>query len=54
MLWLIAASVVMAGLHFDEQIASLGVFSIGEAQVLVMGALFGLSLGLVIRKLESI
>jgi len=54
MLWLIAASVVLAGFHFDEQITSLGVFSAGETQVLVMGALFGLALGLLIRKLETI
>ncbi len=54
MLWLIAASVVLAGFHFDEQLASLRVFSIGEVQVLVMGALFGLGIGLLIRKLEAL
>jgi hypothetical protein len=54
MLWLIAASVVLAGFHFDEQLASLLDFSTGEIQVLVIGALFGLGLGLLIRKLETI
>ena len=54
MLWLIAASVVLAGFHFDEQIASLGVFSAAETRFVVMGALFGLALGLLIRKVETI
>lgn len=54
MLWLIAASLVLSGFHFADQIASLGVFSTSESQVLMMGALFGLGLGLLIRKVESI
>jgi hypothetical protein len=54
MLWLIAASVLLSGFHFDEQIASLGIFSASETQVLVMGALFGLGLGLLVRRVETI
>jgi hypothetical protein len=54
MLWLITASFILTGFHFDEQIASLGVFSTAETQVLVMGALFGLGVGLLIRKFETI
>jgi hypothetical protein len=54
MLWLMAASAVLAGFHFDQQLASLLVFSTAEIQMLALGALFGLGLGRLIRQLEAI
>jgi hypothetical protein len=54
MLWLIAVSLVLAAFQFDEQLGALLVFSPAEIHVLSMGALFGLSVGLLIRKIETI
>jgi hypothetical protein len=54
MLWLIAVSLVLAAFQFDEPLGALLVFSPAEVHFLSMGALFGLSVGLLIRKIETI
>ena len=53
MLWLIVGSVVMAGLQFNEQLASFEIYSPDEISFLVSGALVGLAMGFLIQKIEA-
>lgn len=53
MLWLIVGSVVMAGLQFTNQLASLEIYNAAEIHFLVSGTLVGLAMGFLIRKIET-
>ena len=52
--WLVAASLILAGYHFDHQLAALMVFSPSELHYMVTGALVGLGTGFAIRKMETL
>jgi hypothetical protein len=54
MSWLVAACVILAGYHFDHQLAELMVFSTSEIHYLVTGALVGLGTGFALRKMETL
>ena len=53
MLWLIVGSIVMAGLQFNETLASFEIYSPEEISFLVSGALVGLAMGFLIQKIEA-
>ncbi|HVN40145.1 MAG TPA: hypothetical protein VMW19_18435 [Myxococcota bacterium] len=53
MLWLIVGSIVMAGLQFSDQLGSLEIYTPEQIQFLISGALLGLVIGFVIRKIEA-
>jgi hypothetical protein len=53
MLWLIVGSIVMAGLHFSEQLGAYEIYTTEEVQFLVSGALVGLAMGFLIQKIEA-
>jgi hypothetical protein len=53
MLWLVVGSIVMAGLQFNEALASFEIYNPQEITFLVSGALVGLAMGFLIQKIEA-